>query len=155
MFGLRSAAVLALGFALPACDGTLDGFSSSSGQNAYSSPGYYGSSPYDRGPYAGPGYILPPPQPGYYGYEPGWGERGGRREHEWRGRREGAFGNEGHEPFNQRRQNPGNVPHMAAQPGSFAPAAGSPGPHQAPPAARPQADQNRKLINGLGFRPDR
>jgi hypothetical protein len=158
MYGLRAGAVLAMGLTLSACDGTLAGLSSTSAQEVYASPGYYGS-PSAYGPYAEPGYVAPYTyQPGYggsYGYGPGWGGGwGGWREHEGRERRERAFHNDDR-PFSQPPQGPGNVPHMAAQPRNLAPAAPPPMAAQPPPAATPQVQQNRKLLDQLGFRPSR
>ena len=154
---LKVTVVLATGLALSGCAGTLDGLSPSSGQDAYSTQGYYGTSAYSaQGYYAQPGYAAPYAYPpGYvtpYAYGPGWG--GGRErwhEHEWRERRDDhAF------PLGQQRQDTRQVPQMAVQPRSLTPTV--PPPQMAPrppPAAGPQADQNRKLLDQLGFRPTR
>ncbi len=154
---VKYVAVVATGLTVSACDGSLDGYSSTSGQAVYASPGYYSSPSYPAyGPYAQPGYVAPYPyQPGYsgvYGYEPGWaGRREGwheREEHERWGRERGerAFQNDGRRSFNQPRQDLGNVP-MAAQPRVA--------PMVPPTAAMPQVQQNQKLLDQLGFRPNR
>lgn len=159
MYGLRRAAVLAMGLTLMACDGTLDGLSFSTSEDVYASPGYYGQPPYVQEHYAAPGYIAPYPySPGFggpYVAEPGWGGRNGWREHEWREGREGGFSHEDRRSFSQPRQDPGNGSRVAVQPQSTAPAAPPPIASQPPPAVRPQEDQNRKLLDQLGFRPSR
>ncbi len=157
----KMVAIFATGLTLSGCAGTLDGLSASSGQDTYATPGYYGTPAYPAPDgYAQPGYAAPSYQPGYvtpYVYE-GGSERGGDswREHEWRERQQHAFQNEGREPLGQQRQDVRHVPQMTAQPRSMVPTAPSPRMvPQPPPAARPPADQNKKLLDQLGFRPSR
>ncbi len=158
---LKAAVVLATGLALSGCAGTLDSLSASSGQDVYSTPGYYGTPAYPvQGYYAQPGYAAPSYPPGYvtpYVIGPGSGEGRERwREHEWREHKEHTFQDEGRQPFGLQRQDARQVPQMAAQPRSMGPTV--PPPQMAPrppPAAGPQVDQNRQLLNQLGFRPSR
>jgi hypothetical protein len=154
MDGLRPAAIVLIGLALSACDGTLDSFSSTPGQAVYATPGYYGP-PYAEGPYAEPGYVVPYSSPpaygGFYSYQPGWGAW---REHQWRDRRDRRFENEDRHLHDQQRHDLGGLSPMTAQPRGFTPLA------PAPPPARPQpsggqANQNQKLLDQLGFRPNR
>jgi hypothetical protein len=159
-------AVLAIGLTLCGCDGTLDSLSGSSYHNGYVTDSYYGAPIYSaQGYYPQPYYGAPYGyQPGYipsYPYQPGWGRGNGWREREWQERewqerRGQAFRNEGHSRYIQPNQGAGNIPHMAVQPPSLGRAAPpqqlAP---QPPPAATSQADQNRKLIDQLGFRPSR
>jgi hypothetical protein len=98
------------------------------------------------------GYVIPYAY--QYTYQPSWGGRDGWREREWRERRERAFRNEG-QPYSQQRQNVRIVPQIAAQPRSLAPVVPPQQSATQPSAAGPQADQNRKLIDQLGFRPSR
>ncbi len=143
---LKVTVVIATGLALAGCAGTLDDLSASSGQDVYVTPGYYGTAAYSvQGYYAQPGYIAPYAyQPGYiapYAYGPGWG--GGRErwhDHEWHERRDHAFQNEGRQSFGPQRQDTRQVPQIAPRP---------------PPAAGSEVDQNRKLLDQLGFRPSR
>jgi len=161
MCRLGSVAVLGVGLVLSGCSGPLDSLSASSSQNVYSAPGYYGT-PVDaaQGYYPQPYYAAPYSyQPGYaapYPYQPSWSGQDGWREHESHERRERAFQNEGRQSYDQQRQDHGNNPHIGAQPRSVAPIAPSPQvAAQPPPSARSQVDQNRKLIDQLGFRPSR
>lgn len=154
MDGLRSAAIVLIGFTLSACDGTLDSFSSTSTHAAYATPGYYGPPTYAEGPYAAPGYVVPysyaPANGGFYSYEPGWGPRPGWREHQWGDRGDRRFENEDRHFHDQQRHDLGDVSPMTAQPRSFAPLAPAP-----PQPSGGQADQNQKLLGQLGFRPNR
>lgn len=156
---LKVTVVLATGLALAGCTGTLDGLSASSGQDVYSTAGYYGTAAYPvQGYYAQPDYAAPYPYPPSYvtpyAYGPGWGEGRERwREHEWREPREHTFQDEGRQPL--QRQDTRHVPQMAAQPRGLSPTAPPPQMAPRPPAAGPQVDQNRKLLDQLGFRPSR
>jgi len=147
-----------MGPTLSACDGTPGGLSSTSGQEVHASLGHDGPPLYSAyGPHAGPGYVAPYAyQPGYggsCGYEPGWGgRRDGWREHEGRGRGERASKMTAalQSATSGPRQRPNGRP--AAEPAPIAPLRMASPP---PPAARPQVDQNRKLLDQLGFRPSR
>lgn len=158
---LKVTIVLATGLVLSGCAGTLDGLSASSGQDVYSTPGYYSTSANSvQGYYAQPGYAAPYAYSSDYitpyVYGPGWGGHERWHEHEWRERRDHAFQNEGRQPLGQQHQDTRQVPQMAVQPRSLAPTV--PPPQMAPrpqPAAGPQVDQNRKLLDKLGFRPSR
>jgi hypothetical protein len=132
-----STITLAFGLLLSGCEGTLSDLSGTA-PNAY--PGYYTE----------PGYVTPYAyQPGYdpYPYPPQWEDHDHWHEHEWRQRRENGFENE---RYGQRRQSPQPSPPVAAQqPHSSAP------PARSPSIAPPQTDQNRRLLDQLGFRPSR
>jgi hypothetical protein len=131
---LTTATTLAIGLILSGCTAySLDG-----------APDYYGRPAYVA-PYAyQPAYIPP------YAYGPGW-EEGRDRWHdrEWREHEERSYQNRGRPPLNQQSHDSRQPPQMAIQ---------RPPPHMAsqpPPPARPPADQNRQLLDQLGFKPSR
>ena len=157
---LGSAAVLVIGLAFSGCGATLDGFSTSSSETLYPATSYYGAPVYTQGYYAEPTYGAPygyqPNAIPSYGYPPHYCRRdgGGWRERQWQEHREQGFQHEGRPTYLQQGQGGGNIP-PAAQPRSFP--AGPP-PQMAPqppPATRSQADQNKRLVDQLGFRPSR
>jgi hypothetical protein len=147
MNGLKAAALLAGGLGLSGCD---VGGSTYSEQESYGAPGYYGAPAYAPLGYGGPsGYAVPHGyQPGYvapYAYGPGFRGDGGHehREHE--------FHHDGSRPINQQPQGVRQGPPPGVQPHAPVPAA--PTAARPPPAASPQADHNRKLVDQLGFKP--
>lgn len=155
MNALRSAAVLAMGLTLSACDGSWNGPALLPSQGVYTASDYYGYAA--PGAYAG-GYIAPYPYQPSYGpsYAPSWDSREDWRDRRWHERRERAVQQDGHQPDSEHHQNLRAVPRMTAQPQNFAPPAPPPPSAQpSAPAARPTAGQNRKLLDQLGFRPSR
>jgi hypothetical protein len=139
----KMAGLLVTGLALSGCAETFDGFATSPGQEVYAAPGYYGPPGYYAPGYynaPGPVYVAP------YGYQRGWG--GGRED--WRDHDRHDHGNPNFQSGSQQFHHDGRPPPMAGQP-RMSPVA--PPPAAAPPPARAQADQNRKLIDQLGFRP--
>lgn len=143
-----SAIALAVGFMLSGCEGALNDLPGNN-QDSYAAPGYY----------TAPGYVIPYAyQPDYaepYPYASGWQDHDHWREHEWRERREHAFENEDR-PRGQRYQGAQPSPSMAGQPRGSVPAAPPPAsPLRSPSAATPQVDQNKRLLDQLGFRPSR
>jgi hypothetical protein len=154
---LTMATMLAIGLTLSGCAGMLEGPGTFPDQEvtvgSYNTLAYpaYGASDY----YARPAYVAPYAyQPAYitpYAYAPVWGEGRDRwRDREWREHQERSFQNEGRLPLSQQRHDSPQAPQMAIQ--------RRPPPQMAPqpsPAPRPQADQNRKLLDQLGFRPSR
>lgn len=154
-----SAATLAMGLMLSGCEGTLSDLSVPT-QDVYSAPGDYGMPMYSApGSYVEFGYATPYAyQPGYaspYAYPHRWGEHDRWREHEWRERQEHAFESDGR-GYGQHHHGVPSPPAMAAQPRSFAPVAPPAAlPVRPPSVATPQADQNRRLLDQLGFRPSR
>lgn len=143
----KAAAIVAAGLTLCGCDGTLDSLSASSTQNAYPAASYYGAPVYST-----PGYYSEPYHGAPYGYQPGYAYRspsgGGNdwRERDRHERTEQAFRNEGHQSPVQPSPG-GRVSSMGGQPQHLA--------AQPAPAATSQTDQNKKLIDQLGFRPSR
>lgn len=126
------AALAVIPFALAACTDT-GGYGGS--------PGYYGASAYPSPGYYSPGYYSPGYGPGF-GRGPGWAMEQDR----WRER-------QAHEGFNRAaegvppasRSTPMPMPHAAPPPMAAAP-------HPAAPTT-PQAANNMRLLNQLGFQP--
>jgi len=156
---VTGSAILAAGLMLSGCEGAMSGLSSTN-QDVYSAPGYYGTPTYAApGYYNGPGYAAPYPyQPGYaspYTYAPGWRDRDAWREHEQRERRDHAYENDGRSNGHAY-QGARPTPPISAQPHGFAPAASPPAaPVRPPPAPPPSAHQNQRLLDQLGFQPSR
>jgi hypothetical protein len=155
MNALRSTAILAMGLTLSACDGSWNGPVLLPSQGVYTASDYYGYAA--PGAYAG-GSIAPYPYQLPYGppYGSNWNRREDWRSGGWRERRERAVQQDGHQRGSQPHQNLQVIPQITAQPRSFAPPA--PPPPSAQPSARaasPSADQNRQLLDQLGFRPSR
>ena len=155
MHALRSAAVLAMGLTLSACDGSWNSPALLPNQDVYTASDDYGYAA--PGAYAG-GYVAPYPYQLPYGppYGSNWNRREDWRSGGWRERRERAVQEGGHQPDSQHHQDLHAVPQITAQPRSFAPPLLPP--PSAQPSARaasPPADQNRKLLDQLGFRPSR
>lgn len=153
-----SAATL-VGLMLSGCEGTLSDLSVPD-QDVYSAPSDYGMPMYSTpGSYAEVGYVTPYAyQPGYvspYAYPRRWREHDRWREYEWREHREHAFERKGR-VYGQHHQGVQSPPTMAAQSRSFVPAAPPAAlPVRPPSVATPQADQNRRLLDQLGFRSSR
>ena len=155
MEALKVVAVLATGLMLSGCDGMPGGMSAASGQNAYGAPDYYGAPAYPGPDYYGqPGYGSSSYQRVYvapYGRDRGFE---GGHDRDWREHNGRALRNEGREPMGQQRQDVRQTPQMAPPSHSFSP----PAPRmdvRPPPAASPQVEQNKRLIDQLGFRPTR
>jgi len=152
---LKIASSLALGLTLSGCAGMLEGPAAFPDQEV--TVGSYSTSAYPAGApgyYARPVYVAPYAyQPTYvtpYAYAPGWGEGRDRwRDRDWREHQERSFQNEGRPRLSQQGHESRQASQMAIQ---------RPAPQVAPQpsaAARPQADQNRKLLDQLGFRSSR
>lgn len=163
---LSLAAIAAMTLSLPGCADTQDGFFGGESQGGYATPGYYGGSPgYSQGYSPQPYYATPyPNQPAYispYPYQPSYaapnsyeyygGGRDIRRE-----RREHSFENEGRHPENEQHQRFDGNRNMGAQPTNLTPVAPMrQPPPRLQPAAPAQVQQNQKLLDQLGFRPNR
>ena len=158
----RLTLLLAAGLTLSGCAGALEGVSEPSGQSVATAPGYYGTPVYPAQGYEPPpGYVTSYPyQPAYvapYGYGAAGRESRERewREREWREHRErdAAYQRESRPAFEQQRRDDRRPPPMASQPqGMGQPRGAPPAP---PPAASSQVDQNKRMIDQLGFRPSR
>ena len=124
MNGLRAGLIAAL--AVAGCDSGVPTYSQ---QGLYDRPAYYGSPLYSPGYGPGAGYAVPYGYP-RNGYQPGYAAP------------------YAHDPsWGQRQNQQAGGPPRGLPPPAAAPAAAAP-----PPAAR-TPDQNKQLIDQLGFRP--
>jgi hypothetical protein len=149
------AAVALVGFAVTGCTGLTD-YPAVANEGGYAAPGYYAEPPgvvsgYYGGPYYAAPYSYPPAYVLPYGYDGHRRDRAEWEEHERREHGANAFQHGGHPPFGQPR--PETAAGMSPHPVHPGPAA--PPRPMTPPAAPPQAAQNKALLDQLGFRPNR